>query len=113
MNVPLSSLPTGALIALAVLAAVQVVLDVIALVDLYRRPADRVASGNKWLWVAVILLANLIGAILYLVAGRKPVAPGESVPVAAPSVTPDAVADALYGPRAVAGTEAGTEAGPR
>lgn len=105
MNIPLSSLPPWALVALAVVALAQITLDVFALVDLYRRPADRVLSGNKWIWVAVILLANLIGAILYLAVARKPDAAGEAAAgEAAPSVNPDAVADSLYGPRGRTGT---------
>ncbi|TFC81728.1 PLDc_N domain-containing protein [Cryobacterium cheniae] len=105
MNATLSSLPTGALIALAVLAVAQITLDVIALVDLYRRPAARVAFGNKWVWVAVILLANLIGAILYLVVARKPATAVEpSTAARAPSVSPDTVAEALYGSHPDAGS---------
>ena len=99
MNTTLSSLPAWALIALGVIAVAQVTLDVVALVDLYRRPADRLLTGNKWVWLAVILLANLIGAILYLVVARKPAVLTEP-PTAprTPSTSPDAVADALYGP---------------
>lgn len=57
-------------VVLGVLAAVQITLDVIALVDLYRRPVSQVRTGNKWAWVAIILLINLLGAILYLTVGR-------------------------------------------
>ena len=99
MNMPLSSLPGWAWIVIAAIAVVQVTLDVIALVDLYRRPADRVLTGNKWVWLAVILLANLLGAILYLVVARKPAVLAESATAPRrPSTSPDAVADALYGP---------------
>src|SRR5450830_1342509 len=70
MNTDLSTLPVGVLVALGVLVVVQLSLDVIALVDLYRRPAARVVSGNKWIWLAVILLVSLLGAILYLLVGR-------------------------------------------
>ncbi|WBM80882.1 PLDc N-terminal domain-containing protein [Cryobacterium breve] len=118
MNMPLSSLPGWAWIVIAAMAVVQVTLDVIALVDLYRRPADRVLTGNKWVWLAVILLANLLGAILYLVVARKP-APLDAAVSAPrpPSTSPDAVADSLYGSRNDAdgqpGTEPRSEAGPR
>jgi len=99
MNTSLSSLPAWALIALGVIAVAQVTLDVVALVDLYRRPADRLLTGNKWVWLAVILLANLIGAILYLVVARKPAVLEEATAAPrTPSTSPDAVADALYGP---------------
>ena len=100
MNTDLSTLPVGVLVALGVLVAAQLSLDVIALIDLYRRPAARVVSGNKWIWLAIVLLVNTFGAIIYLVAGRRPavltnnVAPSES-----PSVRTDNIADTLYGPR--------------
>ena len=100
MNVNLSELPTSALVALAVLAALQITLDVIALVDLYRRPVERVTFANKWIWVAIILLVGLLGAILYLVIGRAPAVLAENAkPYAPPSVRTENVADSLYGPR--------------
>ena len=118
MNIPLSSLPGWAWIVIAVMAVIQVTLDVIALVDLYRRPADRVLTGNKWVWLAVILLANLIGAILYLVVARKPaVLDAAASAPRPPSTSPDSVADALYGSRSDLterpGTDPRSEAGTR
>ena len=100
MNAQLSDLPVGVLVVLGVAGLVQLTLDVVALVDLVRRPVDRVAMGNKWVWVAIILLVNLLGAILYLVVGRKP-APAAEVPLSsAPSASrTENVADALYGRR--------------
>ena len=99
MNVQTASLPTGFLVVLIVVGVVQLTLDVVALVDLVRRPVDRVALGNKWVWVAIILLVNLLGAILYLVVGRKP-APAADVPSPGPaSMRPASIADSLYGPR--------------
>jgi hypothetical protein len=46
----------------------QLVLVVVALVDLARRERTR---GPKWMWVLIILLVNIIGPILYLVLGRE------------------------------------------
>jgi hypothetical protein len=54
------------LLALPVLA-IQLGLMVYALVDLAKR--ERV-KGDKWIWVVVIVLVNIIGPIVYLVAGR-------------------------------------------
>lgn len=98
MRNDLSALPVGVLIALGVLLLIELTLDVIALVDLYRRPIDRVALGNKWIWVAIIVLVQLVGAILYLAIGRKPAIPDAG---AAPVRTgsPADIADKLYGPR--------------
>lgn len=99
MNVQTASLPTGFLVVLIVLGLVQLTLDVVALVDLVRRPVDRVALGNKWVWVAIILLVNLLGAILYLVVGRKPAQAVPVQPAARPAPAAGSIADALYGPR--------------
>ncbi|NTW28074.1 MAG: PLDc_N domain-containing protein [Coriobacteriia bacterium] len=102
----LSAIPTGVLVAVGVLILVEIVLDVISLVDLYRRPVAQVVFGNKWIWVAIILLVNTIGAIIYLVAGRKPAAVSEGlVPPAPTSVRAENVADALYGTRKDADTQ--------
>jgi hypothetical protein len=98
MNTDLSTLPGPVLVALGVLLLVQISLDVVALVDLYRRPAARVAGGNKWLWVALVLLVNLLGAILYLVVGRRPAVTATEAPASRPVPT-ESIADALYGPR--------------
>ncbi|WP_407341893.1 PLD nuclease N-terminal domain-containing protein [Pengzhenrongella phosphoraccumulans] len=96
----LSSLPVGVLVALVVVGLVQITLEVIALLDLYRRPTDRVLLANKWVWVAVIVLANIIGPILYLVTARKPAAIDEiSAPAGTSSTRTDTIADALYSPR--------------
>jgi NADH:ubiquinone oxidoreductase subunit 6 (subunit J) len=100
MNSNLPAIPLWAVVALGVLAVVQITLDVIALVDLYRRPVKQVVLGNKWIWVAIVLLVNTVGAIIYLVVGRKPVAmPENAAPSASPSVRTEDIADALYGPR--------------
>jgi hypothetical protein len=46
----------------------QAALMLVALVDLVRRERTR---GPKWVWAAVIVLVNLFGPIIYLVAGRE------------------------------------------
>ena len=102
MNVNLSTLPVGALIAVGVLVVLQISLVVIALVDLYRRPAAQVVSGNKWIWVAVVLLVNLLGPILYLAIGRKPVVDLSVSPAPRPVPT-ESITERLYGPRKDAG----------
>lgn len=101
MKNDLSTLPAGVLIALGAVLVIQLTLDVIALVDLYRRPVERVALGNKWVWVAIIILVSLLGAILYLAIGRKPAVPSGGERHARPSSAADVadVADKLYGSR--------------
>ena len=46
----------------------QLGLMVFALVDLIRRERT---NGPKWVWALVIVFVNLIGPIVYLVAGRE------------------------------------------
>jgi uncharacterized membrane protein YczE len=100
MSSNLSTLPAGALAALAALALVAITLDVIALLDLYRRPTSQVVFANKWIWVAIVLLVSTLGAIIYLAAARKPaVVPDDAPPPASKSLRTDNIADRLYGPR--------------
>lgn len=100
MNADLSSLPVAVVVVLAMLVVVQLALDVVALVDLYRRPAAQVVAGNKWIWLAVILLVNVLGALLYLLVGRKATVPAPDVAPSATRPAPtETIADALYGPR--------------
>jgi hypothetical protein len=47
---------------------IELILMITALVDLIRRSQTR---GPKWAWALVIVLVNLIGPIIYFVAGRK------------------------------------------
>jgi len=58
---------TRLILLLLPLIAIQIGLMVYALVDLAKR--ERV-KGDKWIWVVVIVLVNIIGPIVYLVAGR-------------------------------------------
>ncbi|TFE01422.1 PLD nuclease N-terminal domain-containing protein [Jeotgalibacillus salarius] len=53
---------------IAPLAFINVILAVIALVDLFKRPS---VNGPKWVWALVIIVINLIGPILYFVFGRR------------------------------------------
>lgn len=52
------------------LIAVQVTLVVLALRDL-TRPERRVRGGNKWVWAIVIVFGELIGPLVYFLAGRE------------------------------------------
>lgn len=46
----------------------QLILMIVALVDLIRREKTR---GPKWLWAIVIILGELIGPIVYFIFGRE------------------------------------------
>lgn len=48
--------------------ALQLILMIIALVDLSRREKTR---GPKWLWALIIILGELLGPILYFIIGRE------------------------------------------
>ena len=98
MATSLAELSAPVLVAVALLGLVQVGLAVFALVDLYRRPVAQVAPGNKWIWVAIIVLVNFLGAILYLAIGRQP-APSADVSSQAsrPREEVDKIVDSLYG----------------
>lgn len=52
------------------LVVLQLVLIVLALRDL-ASPERRVRGGNKLIWVLVIVFGQLIGPILYFLAGRE------------------------------------------
>jgi len=47
---------------------IQIVLIIIALLDLRKQTATR---GPKWAWVLVIVFINFIGPIVYFVIGRE------------------------------------------
>jgi Phospholipase_D-nuclease N-terminal len=65
------NLPIGTLLSLVIpLAILELILIIVALVDLIRREPARV-NGPKILWVLIILLISTIGPILYLIVGRK------------------------------------------
>jgi len=68
---------------LVVLALVELGLLAWALIDLARRPAERVAGGSRLVWLLLCLLAQLIGPALYLVVGRVRAAPAVALGAAA------------------------------
>ncbi len=56
--------------ALGPLLALELVLLVWALLDLWRRPKAQVA-GPKWIWLLVIVLLSTLGPLAYLLLGRR------------------------------------------
>ncbi|HSB65818.1 MAG TPA: PLDc N-terminal domain-containing protein [Anaerolineales bacterium] len=51
------------------LVLLQLILMVVALLDLSKR--ERVRWLPKWLWAVIIIIGELIGPIVYLVVGRE------------------------------------------
>lgn len=107
-NVALSELPVWAWVAIGVLGLIQVAVEITALVVLVRTPVERVVLGKKWPWVLLIVLVNLVGAIVFLAAGRKPAPAVDPMAMQMPSAgagqTGADLADALYGSGGNTGT---------
>jgi len=95
----LGGVPDAVVYGLLVLAAVQVGVQIWALIDLVR--VERVVGGRKWLWaLAIVLLSNLaLGAILYFAIGKRVQAPAEepSSPLANGTDRTARAVESLYG----------------
>jgi Phospholipase_D-nuclease N-terminal len=67
----LLNLSTGTILSLVLpLVALELILIIVALVDLVRREPGRV-NGSKTVWVLIIVLIATIGPICYFILGRK------------------------------------------
>jgi hypothetical protein len=53
---------------IAPLLIIQLILVIVAIVDLVK---VKETNGPKWMWALIILLANIIGPILYFIFGRR------------------------------------------
>ena len=53
---------------IAPIFVIQLILLIIALIDLSK---IKEANGPKWVWAIVIIVANIVGPIVYFVFGRK------------------------------------------
>lgn len=51
-----------------ILALVVLVLDIIAILDVFKSSMD---SGKKALWIILILVLPVIGMVLYFLLGQK------------------------------------------
>ena len=100
-NMPLGDLPSWALPVIVVGVAIQLAVEIYALVVLFRTPEERVVFQKRWPWVLIILFVNPIGAIVFLAAGRTE--PAVSDPLtgrgkdAPPASRADRAVDVLYG----------------
>lgn len=52
------------------LLAVQIILIIVALVDLIRNEKERI-RGPKWLWAIIIIVGEILGPVVYFVLGRR------------------------------------------
>ena len=53
---------------LITIVLIQLIVQIVALVDLYKRET---VLGKKWIWVLVIIVGEIFGAAAYLIFGRK------------------------------------------
>ncbi|WP_107841382.1 PLDc N-terminal domain-containing protein [Metasolibacillus meyeri] len=53
---------------IAPILVVQLILMIVALIDLKRIYAT---NGPKWLWLILILISGILGSIAYFIVGRK------------------------------------------
>ncbi|WP_019637542.1 PLD nuclease N-terminal domain-containing protein [Paenibacillus fonticola] len=53
---------------LAPVIALQIILMLTALISLARAES---VKGAKWIWALVILFGNIVGSIIYFIAGRN------------------------------------------
>lgn len=94
----------GVLAALGALIAVQLGLQVAALIVLSRTPAERITlGGRKVVWVLIIVLGEILGPIAFFAAGRT----AAPVDVAAMPVSAERgrdTVDLLYGETDARGT---------
>lgn len=60
----------GFLVLLPLIGLVLFGVWIYALVDAIRTPEEAFQTGTQLIWVIVILLGSVIGAIIYLVMGR-------------------------------------------
>lgn len=67
-----ADIPAAVRVAIVMLGVVQIAVEVTALIVLARTPVERVRLRRKWPWVLIILFVNLVGAIMFLAAGRIP-----------------------------------------
>ncbi len=94
----LSGLPQAALLGIGSLIILQLTLQVVALVQLVRTPAERVTiGGRKWVWAVIILFGEIVGPLIWFFAGRTAAPVADVAPSAPVSARADDAADALYG----------------
>lgn len=64
-----TKIPSEYLPFLIPLIVIQVLLAVISVIDICRQKQFKV--GNRWLWILISCLINIIGPVLYFSVGRE------------------------------------------
>lgn len=47
---------------------IQAILLIVALIDLFRIEKT---NGPKWMWIAIVIMINIVGPIVYFIFGRR------------------------------------------
>lgn len=99
----ITDLSPGLMVVFGALVFLQLALEVGALVVLFRTPEERVLGGRRWPWALAIVFINLIGAVAFLAAGRRPRQAEDPIQVrgdaGAPGERAQRAVDVLYGER--------------
>lgn len=100
----LGGIPVAGVIAVLCLGLVQLCLQVVALVHWFRR---RTALEYAGLWLVLVVLGGIVGAVLYLLLAQRTMTstepqpaepqPTEPQPTAPAKAETDAALDLLYG----------------
>lgn len=64
-----TKIPSEYLPFLIPLIVIQVLLAIISVIDICRQKQFKV--GNRWLWILISCLINIIGPVLYFSVGRE------------------------------------------
>lgn len=67
----MSNLPINIALLLLPLFILQFILTIVAIMSWYKADQDMRLNGNKWGWLAVILLVSTLGPILFFIFGRR------------------------------------------
>lgn len=99
MNFAFSELPVWAIVAVVVIGAIQLTLQIVAIIHVLRTPPERLRTGRPWVWILVIA-TGILGVVVYFAVSREPAAvhdPARTKDPAASSSGGTAAADVLYG----------------
>lgn len=111
-NIAFSDLPIWAIVAVVALGAIQLTLQIIAILHVLRTPPERLRTGRAWVWILVIAV-GMLGVAVYFAAGREPATVTDPAREKDPGVSSSggtSAADVLYGeaerpPRRETGTD--------
>jgi hypothetical protein len=98
-NIAFSDLPIWAIVAVVVIGAIQLTLQIVAILHVLRTPPERLRTGRPWVWILVIA-AGIVGVAIYFAVSREQAAvhdPARAKDPAASSSGGTAAADVLYG----------------